>query len=71
MRSPGKWRVSISIRSGVQIAAVTTLRNSIFPTSGTSVAMEIAETSFHQDLNGDGIVFTSPAAEACWEQATS
>ena len=28
-------------------------------TSGTSVKVEALETSFHQDLNGDGVVFTS------------
>ena len=27
--------------------------------SGTSAALESLETSFHQDLNGDGVVFTS------------
>ncbi|SHM81545.1 beta strand repeat-containing protein [Bradyrhizobium lablabi] len=30
--------------------------NSILPTSGTSLAIESIETSFHQDLNGDGVI---------------
>jgi serralysin len=32
------------------------LTNLILPTSGTNPAIEIAETSFHQDLNGDGVI---------------
>jgi hypothetical protein len=32
------------------------ITNSILPTSGTNPAIEIAETSFHQDLNGDGVI---------------
>jgi 20S proteasome alpha/beta subunit len=30
--------------------------DSIGPVSGTSPAMELLETSFHQDLNGDGVI---------------
>jgi 20S proteasome alpha/beta subunit len=32
------------------------ISNSILPMSGTSAAIEIVETSFHQDLNGDGVI---------------
>ena len=32
------------------------ITNPVMPTSGTNTAMEIAETSFHQDLNGDGVI---------------
>jgi hypothetical protein len=32
------------------------ITNSILATSGTSLAIENVETSFHQDLNGDGVI---------------
>jgi serralysin len=32
------------------------ITNSVPPTSGTSAAIENIETSFHQDLNGDGVI---------------
>ena len=32
------------------------LSNLIAPVSGTSTALESLETSFHQDLNGDGVI---------------
>jgi 20S proteasome alpha/beta subunit len=34
------------------------ITNAILPTSGTSLAIESVETSFHQDLNGDGLIGT-------------
>ena len=54
-----KVRAPISIRSGTPTATATTSRISIGAVSGTSTALESLETSFHQDLNGDGVVFTS------------
>jgi 20S proteasome alpha/beta subunit len=39
--------------------------NAVMPTSGTSAAMELIETSFHQDLNGDGVIgLNNPSAMA-------
>jgi len=32
------------------------ITNSVLPSSGSSTAIENAETSFHQDLNGDGVI---------------
>ena len=40
------------------------ISNSVMPTSGSSLALENIETSFHQDLNGDGVVFTSGSGNA-------
>ena len=55
MRSPGRSRAPISIRSGPPTATATIISN-IGHLSGTSAALESLETSFHQDLNGDGVI---------------
>ena len=36
----------------------------ILPTSGTNLAIENVETSFHQDLNGDGVIGIPAATSA-------
>ena len=56
MRLPGKSLAPISTRSGIPTAAATTFRIAIGAVSGTSAALESLETSFHQDLNGDGVI---------------
>ena len=56
MRLPGRSRAPISIRSGTPTAAATTSPIPIGVVSGTSAALESLETSFHQDLNGDGVI---------------
>ena len=52
------WKVPapISIRSGTPTATATTRRNLVGVVSGTSCALESLETSFQQDLNGDGTI---------------
>ena len=51
------WKVPapISIRSGTPTAAAITSQD-IGAVSGTSTALESLETSFQQDLNGDGVI---------------
>ena len=53
MMWPGRFPAPISIRSGTPTAAATSSR-SHRPVSGSSSTLESLETSFHQDLNGDG-----------------
>ena len=50
------WKVPapISIRSGTPTATAITLKY-LDVVSGTSAALQSLETSFHQDLNGEGI----------------
>ena len=55
MRLPGRSRAPISIRSGTPTATATTSpthRHGV----GNQPALESLETSFHQDLNGDGMI---------------
>ena len=56
MRLPGKPRAQINIRSGIPTAMATTSRTLTGIVSGTNSTLESFETSFHQDLNGDGII---------------
>ena len=57
MRLPGRSRAPISIRSGTPTAAaITSQITASASVSGTSSALESLETSFHQDLNGDGVI---------------
>ena len=56
MRWPGRSRAPINIRSGTPTATATIVSNAIGVVSGTSTALEALETSFHQDLNGDGVI---------------
>ena len=50
-----KLRAPINTRSGTPTATATTSR-SIGVVSGTSLTLESLETTFHQDLNGDGVI---------------
>ena len=56
MRLPGRSRAPISIRSGVPTAAATTSQISSALCRELAAALESLETSFHQDLNGDGMI---------------
>jgi hypothetical protein len=51
------------------------ISNSILPTTGTSLAIESVETSFHQDLNGDGVIgvpaVTNPISSAVATQGAA
>ena len=55
MRLPGSLRAPISIRSGTPTATAITSQI-IGAVSGTSTVLESLETTFQQDLNGDGVV---------------
>ena len=55
IRWPGKSRAPISIRSGPPIATAISYRPAPLM-SGSSSALQSFETSFHQDLNGDGAI---------------
>ena len=55
MRLPGRIPAPISFRSGTPTATATS-PPIIAAVSGTSTALESLETSFHQDLNGDGVI---------------
>ena len=55
MRWPGRFPAPISIRSGTPTAAATIISQT-GAVSGTSTTLESLETSFHQDLNGDGTI---------------
>ena len=68
MRSPGRSPAPISTRSGTPTAAATTSPTAIGAVSGTSAALESLETSFHQDLNGDGVI--GVPANACGPSAS-
>ncbi len=54
MRWPGRT-VPVSIRCGIPTATATSSRRPPHM-SASSTALESFETSFHQDLNGDGII---------------
>ena len=59
MRWPGRSRAPISIRCGPPtITAITSRISALL--SGTSTALESLESSFHQDLNGDGQIGVVP-----------
>ena len=54
-RSPGRMPAPISTRSGTPTTTATTSQiYGLALVSGTSYALQSLETSFHQDLNGDG-----------------
>ena len=51
-----KIRVPTSTRCGAPTATATIIANLIGAVSGNSTALESLETTFHQDLNGDGTI---------------
>ena len=55
MKWPGRTRAPINTRSGAPTAAATSSRIT-GAVSGNSTALESLETTFHQDLNGDGTI---------------
>ena len=55
MRLPGRTRAPVRTRYGAPTAAVITSQISAM-CRDTNVALESLETSFHQDLNGDGVI---------------
>ena len=54
MRLRGRSQAPINIPHGIPTAAATTSSNIFGAVSGTSSTLEALETSFQQDLNGDG-----------------
>ena len=56
MRSPGKSRVPINTRSGTPTAAAIIVSAPLGVVSGGNSAFVSLESSFHQDLNRDGII---------------
>ena len=56
MRWPGRWQAPISMRCGPPTATATYISMLIDAVSGTSAALQSLETSFQQDLNGDGVI---------------
>ena len=56
MRWPGRCQAPISIRCGSPTIAAITSRVLLTYVSGTSAALQSIETSFQQDLNGDGSI---------------
>ncbi len=51
------WKIgTTSIRSGTPTATATIIDNAIGAVSGSSSALKLLEPSFHQDLNGDGVI---------------
>ena len=54
--SPGRSRAPVSTRCGAPTATAITSPTSSAPVSGNSTALESLETTFHQDLNGDGTI---------------
>ena len=59
MKLPGRSPAPINIRSGPPTATAITSRNGAI-VSGTSATLEAFEASFHQDLNGDGVIGMPP-----------
>ena len=74
MRSRGRSQAPISMGSGILIAVATTSQISVVLCRDPSTALETLETTFHQDLNGDGVIGvpspTSPAEAASSSSAT-
>ena len=60
---------AISTRSGTPTAAATWFQASLSSVSGTNTALESAEVSFQQDLNGDGTIGVPGAAATTIESA--
>ena len=56
MRWRGRWQASISIRCWATDSNGNYTSNLVMPGSGTNASLEAIETSFHQDLNGDGTI---------------
>ena len=56
MMSPGKTRAPVNTRCGAPTATATSSRISSPQVAGNSAALESLETTFHQDLNGDGTI---------------
>ena len=56
MRLPGRSPAPISIRSGTPTAAAITSRTPSARCRERAAALESLETSFQQDLNGDGVI---------------
>ncbi len=65
----GRCRAWTSIRSGTPTATATNVSNAIGAVSGSSSALESLEPSFHQDLNGDGVVGVPVANSTTIESA--
>ena len=70
-----KMPAPISIRSGPPTAAATSFRRSPH-VSGTSSTLKSLETSFHQDLNGDGAIGVAgtvieAAARPAWSKSAT
>ena len=53
---PGRWQAPISIRSGTPTLTAITSRMLLHPCRERAAALQSIETSFHQDLNGDGTI---------------
>ena len=56
MRWPGRCRVPTSIRSGTPTATATSFQNYRHMCRELAARLQSLETSFHQDLNGDGVI---------------
>ena len=52
----GRFPAPTNTRSGVPTAAATIIANITGLVAGNSVALESLETTFQQDLNGDGTI---------------